>query len=83
MVNGVLGWAQGWRRHRRQSKSWAVARVDLWTQILQLVEKLGEAIKWLHVPFHIGINARQCRAMGGQTTWRTSADAASPYFFGG
>ena len=50
-----MGWAQRWRRHGWQNKSGAVAHVDLWTQILHLVEKLGEAIKWLHVPSHIGI----------------------------
>ena len=55
VVNGVLGWAQRWRRHGWQNKSGAVAHVDLWTQILHLVEKLGEAIKWLHAPSHIGI----------------------------
>ena len=32
-----------------------MAHVDLWTQILHLVGKLGEAIKWFHVPSHIGI----------------------------
>ena len=55
VVNGVLGWAQRWHRHGWQNKSGAVAHVDRWTQILHLVEKLGEAIKWLHVPSHIGI----------------------------
>ena len=44
-----------WRRHGWQNKSGAVAHVDMWTQISHLVEKLGEAIKWLHVPSHIGI----------------------------
>ena len=55
VVNGVLGWAQRWRRHGWQNKSGAVAHVDLWTQILHLVEKLEEAIKWLHSPSHVGI----------------------------
>ena len=55
VVNGVLGWAQRWGRIDWQNKSGAVAHVDLWTQILHLVEKLGEAIKWLHVPSHIGL----------------------------
>ena len=41
VVNGVLGWAQLWRRHGWQSKSGAVAHVDLWTRILHLVEKRG------------------------------------------
>ena len=55
VVNGVLGRAQRWRRHGWQNKSGTVAHVDLWTQILHLVEKLGEAVKWLHVLSHIGI----------------------------
>ena len=55
VVNGVLGWAQRWRRHGWQNKSGAVAHVDLWTQILHVVEKPAEAMKWLHVPSHIGI----------------------------
>ena len=29
--------------------------MDLWTQILDLVDQLGDTIKWLHVPSHIGI----------------------------
>ena len=55
VVNGVLGWAQRWRRHRWQNKSRAMAHVDLWTHILHPVDKLGEAIKWLYTPSHIGI----------------------------
>ena len=55
VVNGVLGWAQRWRRHGWQNKSGVVAHVDLWTQILHLVEQLRQAMKWLHVPSHIGI----------------------------
>ena len=55
VVNGVLGWAQRWRRHKWQNTSGAVKHVDLWTEILDMVEQLGEAVKWLHIPSHIGI----------------------------
>ena len=55
LVNGVLGWAQRWRRHGWQNTSGAVAHVDLWTQVLHPVEQLGDAIKWLHVPSHISV----------------------------
>ena len=59
VVNGVLGWAQRWRRHGWQNMSGAVAHVDVWTQILHLVEQLGDAIKWQHVRSHIGIKGNK------------------------
>ena len=65
VVNGVLGWAQRWRQHKWQNASGAVKHVDLWMQILDLVDQLGDTVKWLHVPSHIGIKGN-----GGRTTWR-------------
>ena len=35
--------------------SGAVKHVGLWAQILKLVDQLGDAVKWLNVPLHIGI----------------------------
>ena len=77
VVNGVLGWAQRWRMHGWQNKSGVVAHVDLWTQILHLVEKLGETIKWFHVPSHIGIKGN-----GRADHWRMWEDAAPPCYLG-
>ena len=55
VVNGVLGWAQRWRRHKWHNSAGKVKHVDLWIQILELVERWGEEVKWLHIPSHIGI----------------------------
>ena len=55
VVNGVLGWAQRWRRHKWQNALGAVKHLDLWMQILDLVDQLRDTVKWLHVPSHIGI----------------------------
>ena len=47
VVNGVLGWARRWGRHKWQNTSGAMKHVDLWTQILDLVDQLGDIVKWL------------------------------------
>ena len=48
VVNGLLGWAQSWRRHKWHNTSGPVKHVDLWTQILDLVEWLGDEIALPH-----------------------------------
>ena len=53
IVNGVLGWAQKWRRHAWTNKSGPVLHRDLWEEILQLTERLGDEVKWLHTLSHI------------------------------
>ena len=55
VVNGVLGWAQRWRRHKWHNTSGSVKHVDLWELILELTDRLRDEVKWLHVPSHIGI----------------------------
>ena len=43
-----------------------VNHIDLWIQILDFTEQLGDEVKWIHVPSHIGIKGnaggspRQC-----------------------
>ena len=53
VVDGVLGRAQKWRRHNWQTASGPTWHMDLWTQVLDILEKVGSEIQWLHVPSHI------------------------------
>ena len=43
VVNGVLSWAQRWRRHKWYNIAGAVKHVDPWTQILDIIEQLGDS----------------------------------------
>ena len=52
VVDGVLGLAQRWRRHE-------VAHADLWAQDLELTDRYGTEIKWMHIPSHIGIRGNE------------------------
>ena len=51
MVNGMLGWAQKWRRQRWATTKGPVQHRDLWELLLQLTESLGKRVKWL-TPLH-------------------------------
>ena len=55
VVEGVLGRAQKWQRHKWQTTSGLARHVDLWTQVLDILDDIGPEIQWLHVPSHIGI----------------------------
>ena len=55
VVDGVLGLAQRWRRHKWRNTTGDVAHADLWAQILELTDRYGTEIKWIHIPSHIGI----------------------------
>ena len=55
VVEGVLGRAQKWQRHKWQTTSGLAHHVDLWTQVLDILDDIGPEIQWLHVPSHIGI----------------------------
>ena len=44
VVGGVLGWAQRWRRHKRFHTTGKVKHIDLWTQILDLTDQLGDEV---------------------------------------
>ena len=55
IVNGMLGWAQKWRRHGWATAKGPVQHKDLWEQLLCLIESLGTHVKWLHTPSHIEI----------------------------
>ena len=59
VVDGVLGLAQRWRRHNWCNTSGDVAHADLWVQILELTERHGTEIKWMHAPSHIGIRGNE------------------------
>ena len=59
VVDGVLGLAQRWRRHNWRNTSGDVAHADLWAPILELTERHGTEIKWMHVPSHIGIRGNE------------------------
>ena len=54
VVNGVLGWVHRWRQHKWCNTSGPVKHVDPWIQILDLLEQLGDKVKW-HVPSHMGM----------------------------
>ena len=59
MVDGVIGRAQKWRRHGWQTTPGPVRHVDLWTQVLDILEKIGLEAQWLHIPSHIGIRGNE------------------------
>ena len=33
--------------------------MDLWTHVLDILEKVGSEVQWLHVPSHIGIRGNE------------------------
>ena len=51
----MLGWAQQRRRHNWTDAKGPVQHRDLWEQILNTTERLGEQVIWLHTPSHIDI----------------------------
>ena len=55
IVKAVLGSAQRWRRHNWTNAKGPIQHRDLWEQILDTMERLGEQIKWLCTPSHINI----------------------------
>ena len=57
VVDGVLGWAR--RHHKWQTSSGPARHVDLWTQMLNILDEIGPEIQWLHVPSHIGIRGNE------------------------
>ena len=59
VVDGVLGLAQRWRRHNWRNTTGDVAHADPWAQILELTERYGTKIKWIHIPSHIGIRGNE------------------------
>ena len=56
VVHGMLGRAYRWRSHKWQTQSGPVQHVDLWTQVLELLDVIGSEVQWLHIPSHTGIN---------------------------
>ena len=59
VVDGVLGRAQKWRCHGWQTTSGPARHVDLWTHVLDTLEKIGSEVQWLHAPSHIGIRGNK------------------------
>ena len=59
VVDGVLGLAQRWRRHKWRNTTGEVAHADLCTQILELIDRYGTEIKWMHIPSHVGIRGNE------------------------
>ena len=55
VVMGATGKASKWRRHDWQGSRGPVGHVDLWEQVLQEIEQAGAAVRWMHVPSHVGI----------------------------
>ena len=55
VVMGATGKASKWRRHDWQGSRGPVGHVDLWEQLLGEIEQAGAAVRWLHVPSHVGI----------------------------
>ena len=55
IVNGVMGWVLRWHRHNWCNAQGPIKHRDLWEPILSITETLGEEVKWLHTPSHIGI----------------------------
>ena len=55
VVDGVHGKAQKWRRHKWTGSAGPVSHVDLWTQVLDLIESAHSPTHWMHIPSHIGI----------------------------
>ena len=53
---GATGKASKWQRHEWQGSRGPVGHVDLWEQLLQEIERAGPAVRWLHVPSHVGIH---------------------------
>ena len=54
-VVGATGKASKWQRHDWQRSRGPVRHVDLWEQLLREIEQAGAAVRWLHVPSHVGI----------------------------
>ena len=52
---GAAGKASKWRRHDWQGSRGPVGHVDLSEQLLKEIEQAGAAVRWLHVPSHVGI----------------------------
>ena len=59
VVNRVLGWVQRWQHHKWCNTTGKVKHINLWTQILDIMYRLGDKVKWLHVPSHIGIKGNR------------------------
>ena len=55
VIMGATGKASKWRRHDWQGSPGPVGHVDLWEQLLREIEQAGAAVRWLHVPSHVGI----------------------------
>ena len=55
VVMGVTSKASKWQRHDWQGSRGPVGHVDLWEHLLQEIERAGPAVRWLHVPSHVGI----------------------------
>ena len=59
VVDGVLGRAQKWRHHKWQTSSGLAHHVDLWTQVLDILEEIGLEVQWQHVLLHVGIRGNE------------------------
>ena len=55
VIMGATGKASKWQRHDWQGSRGPVGHVDLWEQLLQEIEQAGAAVRWMHVPSHVGI----------------------------
>ena len=55
VVNGALGKAQKWKRHRWVGSNGPVSHVDLWEEVLSQLDVCGHEVHWIQVPSHIGI----------------------------
>ena len=56
VVNGALGKAQKWKRHRWVGSNGPVSHVDLWEEVLSQLDVCGHEVHWIQVPSHIGID---------------------------
>ena len=66
VVDGMLGQAHKWRRHKWQTQSGPAQHVDLRAQVLQLLDAIGPEVQWLHIPSHIGIRGnKRADGLGG------------------
>ena len=55
VVDGAPGKAQKWKWHQWVGSNGPVSHVDLWEEILSLLEICGNEVRWLQVPSHVGI----------------------------
>ena len=55
VVMGATGKASEWRRQDWQGSQGPVGHVNLWEQLLREIEQAGTAVRWMHVPSHVGI----------------------------